>query len=242
VRSCAGGGACVVSDAILSLQTRFEDVGLITGDVSINPEGSCLIMTTEILRRHVWCLASLCIGCAADASRVWRAACSMLYRGADVIRDIEWVIFDEVHYVNDAERGVVWEEVIIMLPEHVGMVFLSATTPNTKEFSEWIGRTKRKKVFVITTPHRPVPLQVCCWRLLCASGIVLAVIVRWCCCCFQHNVFFQGKLVPVRTIEMRVSRNLTLLSYRPSVSVAMCLLGRFSRQSSRSTMRHIRWW
>ncbi len=84
----------------------------------------------------------------------------MLYRGSDVVRDIEWVIFDEVHYVNDAERGVVWEEVIIMLPEHVGMVFLSATTPNTREFSEWIGRTKRKKVFVITTPHRPVPLQV----------------------------------------------------------------------------------
>lgn len=101
---------------------------------------------------------------------------SMLYRGSDVIRDIEWVIFDEVHYVNDIERGVVWEEVIIMLPEHVGMVFLSATTPNTKEFSEWIGRTKRKKVFVITTPHRPVPLQVC---------------VRWqgprgyCCCCYS---------------------------------------------------------
>lgn len=85
---------------------------------------------------------------------------SMLYRGADVIRDIEWVIFDEVHYVNDSERGVVWEEVIIMLPEHVGMVFLSATTPNTEDFCEWIGRTKRKKVFVITTPHRPVPLQV----------------------------------------------------------------------------------
>jgi len=59
----------------------------------------------------------------------------MLYRGADVIRDIEWVIFDEVHYVNDIKRGVVWEEVIIMLPEHVGMVFLSATTPNTEDFS-----------------------------------------------------------------------------------------------------------
>ncbi len=44
---------------------------------------------------------------------------SMLYRGSDIIRDIEWVIFDEVHYVNDVERGVVWEEVIIMLPEHV---------------------------------------------------------------------------------------------------------------------------
>jgi len=63
-----------------------ENVGVITGDVSINPDASCLIVTTEILR-------------------------SMLYKGADLIRDIEWVIFDEVHYINDAERGVVWEEV-----------------------------------------------------------------------------------------------------------------------------------
>ncbi|EGZ09585.1 hypothetical protein PHYSODRAFT_318253 [Phytophthora sojae] len=117
-------------------RTKFgpDNVGLITGDVSINPEASCLVMTTEILR-------------------------SMLYRGADIIRDIEWVIFDEIHYINDSERGVVWEEVIIMLPEHIGMVFLSATTPNHLEFSDWIGRTKKQKIHVISTYKRPVPLQ-----------------------------------------------------------------------------------
>lgn len=65
------------------------------------------------------------------------------------------VIFDEVHYINDSERGVVWEEVIIMLPDYVNLIFLSATTPNTIEFSEWIGRTKRKPVHVITTNYRP---------------------------------------------------------------------------------------
>ena len=113
---------------------KFDDVGIITGDVSVNPDATCLIMTTEILR-------------------------SMLYRGADIVRDIEWVVFDEVHYVNDSERGVVWEEVIIMLPEHVNMIFLSATTPNMVEFSEWIGRTKEKEVFVISTFTRPVPLE-----------------------------------------------------------------------------------
>ena len=113
---------------------RFDDIGLITGDVSVNPDASCLIMTTEILR-------------------------SMLYRGSDVIKDIEWVIFDEVHYVNDLERGVVWEEVIIMLPDRINLIFLSATTPNTIEFSDWIGRTKRKKVYVVSTSYRPVPLQ-----------------------------------------------------------------------------------
>lgn len=52
----------------------------------------------------------------------------------------------KVHYVNDSERGVVWEEVIIMLPDHANMIFLSATTPNTVEFCDWIGRTKRKPV------------------------------------------------------------------------------------------------
>ncbi|PKA51999.1 DEAD-box ATP-dependent RNA helicase ISE2, chloroplastic [Apostasia shenzhenica] len=112
------------------------DVGLLTGDVSLRPEASCLIMTTEILR-------------------------SMLYRGADIIRDIEWVIFDEVHYVNDVERGVVWEEVIIMLPRHVNIVLLSATVPNTTEFADWIGRTKQKKIHVLGTSKRPVPLEHC---------------------------------------------------------------------------------
>ena len=61
--------------------------------------------------------------------------------------------------MNDSERGVVWEEVIIMLPDHINMIFLSATTPNTLEFSEWIGRTKKRKVYVVSTPKRPVPLQ-----------------------------------------------------------------------------------
>jgi len=69
----------------------------------------------------------------------------------DAIRDIEWVIFDEVHYVNDLERGVVWEEVIIMLPDRINLIFLSATSPNTVEFSEWIGRIKRRKVHIAST-------------------------------------------------------------------------------------------
>lgn len=115
-------------------KNTFGDVGLITGDVSIAPEASCLILTTEILR-------------------------SMLYKGADLIRDIEWVIFDEIHYINDTERGVVWEEVIIMLPAHVNIILLSATVPNSFEFADWIGRTKRKPVYVIYTDHRPVPLE-----------------------------------------------------------------------------------
>ncbi|KAK9526640.1 hypothetical protein VZT92_015325 [Zoarces viviparus] len=115
-------------------KTTFGDVGLLTGDVQLSPESSCLIMTTEILR-------------------------SMLYNGSEVIRDLEWVIFDEVHYINDAERGVVWEEVLIMLPDHVSIILLSATVPNAVEFSEWIGRIKKKHIYVISTMKRPVPLE-----------------------------------------------------------------------------------
>ncbi|GBC10110.1 hypothetical protein RclHR1_09340009 [Rhizophagus clarus] len=113
---------------------KFDDVGILTGDIQIRPEASCLIMTTEILK-------------------------SMLYKGADLIRDVEFVIFDEVHYISDSERGVVWEEVIIMLPAHVNLVLLSATVPNTKEFADWIGRTKKKEIYVISTSKRPVPLE-----------------------------------------------------------------------------------
>lgn len=117
---------------------EYDDVGILTGDVQINPEASCLIMTTEILR-------------------------SMLYRGADLIRDVEFVIFDEVHYVNDQDRGVVWEEVIIMLPNHIKFILLSATVPNTFEFANWVGRTKQKDIYVISTAKRPVPLVHHMW-------------------------------------------------------------------------------
>lgn len=112
----------------------FKDVGLITGDLQIEPTASCLIMTTEILR-------------------------SMLYCGSDITRDLEYVIFDEVHYINNPERGHVWEEVIILLPDHVSIIMLSATVPNTMELADWVGSTKKRKVYVISTLKRPVPLM-----------------------------------------------------------------------------------
>lgn len=111
-----------------------EDIGILTGDVSINRDATCVIMTTEVLQ-------------------------SQLYNDMDYLQDVEWVIFDEVHYINDEERGSVWEEVIIKLPDHIGIVMLSATVPNYMEFAEWVGRTKQKKVYVQCTYQRPVPLQ-----------------------------------------------------------------------------------
>ena len=68
---------------------------------------------------------------------------SMLYRGSEIVREVAWVIMDEVHYMRDRERGVVWEETIILLSQKVRFVFLSATIPNAGEFAEWICRVKR---------------------------------------------------------------------------------------------------
>lgn len=116
------------------LSAEFSDVGLMTGDVTINPSASCLVMTTEILR-------------------------SMLYRGSEVVREVAWVVFDEVHYMRDKARGVVWEETIIMVPRAVKFVFLSATIPNAREFAEWIAHLKAAPCHTIYTPTRPVPLQ-----------------------------------------------------------------------------------
>ncbi|XP_052894689.1 exosome RNA helicase MTR4 [Anopheles moucheti] len=113
---------------------EFKDVGLVTGDVTINPSASCLIMTTEILR-------------------------NMLYRGSEIMREVGWVVFDEIHYMRDKERGVVWEETLILLPDNVHYVFLSATIPNARQFAEWVCHLHKQPCHVVYTDYRPTPLQ-----------------------------------------------------------------------------------
>ncbi|CAK9325858.1 unnamed protein product [Citrullus colocynthis] len=116
------------------LSQEFKDVGLMTGDVTLSPNASCLVMTTEILR-------------------------GMLYRGSEVLKEVAWVIFDEIHYMRDRERGVVWEESIIFLPPAIKMVFLSATMSNATEFAEWICNIHKQPCHVVYTDFRPTPLQ-----------------------------------------------------------------------------------
>ena len=116
------------------LTEEFGDVGLMTGDVCINPNASCIVMTTEVLR-------------------------GMLYRGSDVVREVKWIIFDEVHYMRDRERGVVWEESIVFAPSGCKFVFLSATLPNAHEFAEWITHLHAHPCHVVYTDYRPTPLQ-----------------------------------------------------------------------------------
>ncbi|MCW2642109.1 MAG: putative helicase, partial [Dactylosporangium sp.] len=108
------------------------DVGLLTGDNSINGDASVVVMTTEVLR-------------------------NMLYTGSDTLRDLGFVVMDEVHYLADRFRGAVWEEVIIHLPESVTLVSLSATVSNAEEFADWLV-TVRGETRVVVSEHRPVPL------------------------------------------------------------------------------------
>jgi len=111
-----------------------NQVGLMTGDIVINPSAKVLIMTTEIYR-------------------------NMVLTNDNSVKDVAYVIFDEVHYINDIERGYVWEESIIYSPSNVRFLCLSATIPNAEQFSEWIQAIKKHPVKTITSDFRVVPLK-----------------------------------------------------------------------------------
>ena len=109
-----------------------DQVGLLTGDSSVNGEAPVVVMTTEVLR-------------------------NMMYAGSSTLTGLGYVVMDEVHYVADRFRGAVWEEVIINLPESVQVVSLSATVSNAEEFGDWLAEVRGGNGIVVTD-HRPVPL------------------------------------------------------------------------------------
>lgn len=111
-----------------------ENIGILTGDVVINPRAPVLIMTTEVYRNMV----------LVHDPTVW---------------DISYVVFDEIHFINDPERGYVWEESIIYSPSHVRFLCLSATIPNCHEFASWIKSIKEHDVKVVRHDIRSVPLE-----------------------------------------------------------------------------------
>jgi superfamily II RNA helicase len=113
-----------------------DQVGLLTGDVVVNREAPILVMTTEVLR-------------------------NMLVTGAS-LDDVGSIVFDEVHYMGDAERGTAWEEAILLAPRHVPLVCLSATVPNTAEIAEWI-RDAHGELTCVFHDQRAVPLEHRYW-------------------------------------------------------------------------------
>jgi len=128
-----------------SLKYPHISFGLLTGDIKTNPTADVLIMTTEILMNYLFSMNS--------------ENKSVLDFEMDIENELGCVIFDEVHYINDPDRGQTWEQTILMLPSHVQMVLLSATIDNPKGFAEWIeSRPNSKEVYLASTEHRVVPL------------------------------------------------------------------------------------
>jgi len=111
-----------------------EKVGILTGDLNLNPEAPLLIMTTEIYR-------------------------NCLFENPERFARCRWVIFDEVHYLDDPERGTVWEEALLLTPRQTEILALSATIPNAKELAGWIERIHGRPVQVVHDTQRPVPLK-----------------------------------------------------------------------------------
>ena len=121
-------------------------VGIMTGDVTLNPRAPILIMTTEIYRNTL----------LENPARL--AACA-------------WVIFDEIHYLDDPERGTVWEEAIMFTPASINLLALSATIPNVEQLASWIRDVHERPIEVVVETKRPVPLHVAfqCQNTLFAS-------------------------------------------------------------------------
>tara|TARA_B110000967_G_scaffold4416_1_gene4416 strand:+ start:3793 stop:6339 length:2547 start_codon:yes stop_codon:yes gene_type:complete len=129
--------------------------GILTGDIKFNPEADVLIMTTEILRNT---LLQKTIDNQVDTNSV------PLQFEMDFQNELAAVVFDEIHYINDLDRGKVWEETIMFLPNHVQMIMLSATIDKSEIFAKWIEDVKtneehQKKVYLAPTNHRVVPLN-----------------------------------------------------------------------------------
>ena len=135
---------------------KFPDIsfGLFTGDIKTNPDADVLIMTTEILMNYLFTSTT-----NTDDSETQPS----LQFQIDVKNDLACVVFDEVHYINDADRGQTLEKTILMLPRHIQMVMLSATIDNPEGFAKWCEKDDieldAKCVYLASTNHRVVPLS-----------------------------------------------------------------------------------
>lgn len=133
--------------------------GLFTGDIKTNPEADVLIMTTEILMNYLFTATTTTSGSVFESAN--QASTNLQFQ-IDIQNELACVVFDEVHYINDADRGQTWEKTILMLPPHIQMVMLSATIDNPEGFAKWCekGLVEQggKQVYLASTNHRVVPL------------------------------------------------------------------------------------
>jgi superfamily II RNA helicase len=137
------GGMAIYTSPIKALSNqkyrdfyaRYGDkVGILTGDLTLNADADLLVMTTEIYR-------------------------NTLFEGSTRFSRCRWVIFDEVHYLDDPERGTVWEEALLLTPRETEILALSATIPNAKQLASWIEKIHGRPVRVVLEDHRVIPLR-----------------------------------------------------------------------------------
>jgi superfamily II RNA helicase len=127
---------------------KLASVGILTGDIKYNPSGNVLVMTTEILRNLLLYKKIKDTKTGLDIE-------------LDIENEISCIIFDEIHYINDIDRGHVWEETLILLPKHIQLIMLSATIDNPEWFCQWLCDIKQKDIVLTSTSHRVVPLRHC---------------------------------------------------------------------------------
>ena len=154
-KSLQRGGRIFYTTPIKSLSNqKFNDlkklfpdasVGIMTGDIKFRPDAQIIVMTTEILRNLLFKKGSLTesVGTTAVMS----------------LDGLDSVIFDEVHYINDRDRGHVWEETLILLPPSIKLILLSATLSSPIGFAKWLGESKKTRIWLISTLWRAVPLE-----------------------------------------------------------------------------------
>jgi len=166
-----------------------EKVGIITGDVRINPGAAILIMTTEIYR-------------------------NILLENTDRLRNVQWIIFDEIHYMDDFERGTVWEEALMLTPASMHILALSATIPNIDKIVSWLKDVHKRPMVIIQEAHRPVPLNYQ----------------------FQyHNMLYPTfkslkNVLTLRSREIRHNRLLPLISHLQQEGLLPAIYFSFSRR------------
>jgi len=212
IQDCINRGTKVVYTApIKALSNQkyreFQDetqsrVGILTGDITLNADAPVLIMTTEIFRNKV-------------------------LEERESLKDYSWIIFDEIHYLDDYERGSVWEESLIFLPEHMKFLGLSATIPNIDELAKWVETIHHKPIKVVKETKRPVPLH---FYYQC-QGMVFENIKAMADKGFrthEHRHYRGGRLP--RSVKIKANRTPDLIRYLHQEKMLPCIYFAFGRR------------
>lgn len=183
-----------------------DKVGILTGDVTINPQAPVLIMTTEIFRNKI-------------------------LEKESSLKSYSWIIFDEIHYLDDYERGSVWEESLIFFPDHMKFLGLSATIPNIDELARWIEGLHKRPIKVVKENKRPVPLHI---FFQCQGEIYddLSKVIKH---GFKSSdlTHYQGGKLP-HYARLRPNKAGSLIQYLQEQELLPCIYFAFSRRLTES--------